>query len=99
MPSTPHVERHFTATDTVRDILMQYGMTREQASPVDMALAADKQKWIDFMMRFELGLEPVQPTRARNSALTIAASYVAGGLVPLAPYIVLKNASSALVTS
>src|SRR5260370_25070969 len=39
------------------------------------------------MMRFELGLEKPDPKRALVSAFTIAVSYVAGGLIPLAPYI------------
>jgi predicted membrane protein (TIGR00267 family) len=55
--------------------------------------------WVDFMMRFELGLEEPDPKRAVRSALTIGASYIAGGLIPLAPYIVLKDARLALWTS
>jgi VIT1/CCC1 family predicted Fe2+/Mn2+ transporter len=83
----------------VREILITYGLTPEQAIPVIVALSADKKRWVDFMMRFELGLEPVEPARARNSALTIAASYIAGGLVPLGPYMLLKNANHALLVS
>ena len=56
--------------------------------PLVEALAKHPKKWVDFMMRFELGLEKPDPKRALISALTIAASYVAGGLIPLAPYIV-----------
>jgi predicted membrane protein (TIGR00267 family) len=51
------------------------------------------------MMRFELGLEEPDPGRARSSALTIALSYMAGGLVPLIPYIVLGNMTGALIAS
>jgi predicted membrane protein (TIGR00267 family) len=55
--------------------------------------------WVDFMMRFELGLEKPEPTRARNSALTIAVSYIVGGMVPLLPYMLMKSAHQALLVS
>jgi vacuolar iron transporter family protein len=83
----------------VSEILESYGLTREQAGPVVAALASDEKRWIDFMMKFELGLEPVAPGRARNSALTISASYVAGGLIPLAPYMVVGEAGRAVLWS
>ena len=51
------------------------------------------------MMRFELGLEEPDPRRAWKSALTIAGAYVAGGFIPLAPYMVLGSAGSALNAS
>jgi len=50
-------------------------------------LSKHPKKWVDFMMRFELGLEKPDPKRAVVSAVTIAVSYIAGGLIPLAPYI------------
>jgi VIT1/CCC1 family predicted Fe2+/Mn2+ transporter len=83
----------------VADILTSYGLTQEQAAPVVAALAADENRWIDFMMKFELGLEPVAPKRARNSALTIAASYIVGGLIPLAPYMLEHDPSRAVLWS
>jgi VIT1/CCC1 family predicted Fe2+/Mn2+ transporter len=83
----------------VRDVLEGFGMTPEQASPVVNALRAKPEAWVDFMMRFELGLEKPQPTRARNSSLTIAASYVVGGMVPLLPYMLLAQAKNALYVS
>ena len=49
-------------------------------------------RWVDFMMRFELGLEAPDPKRAITSAATIAVAYIAGGMIPLSPYIVLGNA-------
>ena len=52
------------------------------------AIASDRDRWVDFMMRFELGLEAPDPARARRSAFTIAMSYIAGGMVPLSPYMV-----------
>jgi VIT1/CCC1 family predicted Fe2+/Mn2+ transporter len=182
MPATPHIERHFTATETVRDVVIGmsdgltvpfalaaglsgavqatnvvvtagfaeiaagsiamglggylaartdyehyvaerareeaeidevpeneaeevvevfrgYGLSDKQIAPVVDAIRADRSRWVDFMMRFELGLEPPDPDRARQSALTIAASYIAGGLIPLSPYILLNNLSTALYVS
>ncbi len=83
----------------VRKILESYGMTADQAQPVVTAMSKHRDRWVDFMMRFELGLEPPDPKRALTSAATIAGSYVAGGIIPLAPYIALDNAMNALYTS
>jgi vacuolar iron transporter family protein len=58
----------------VRDIFTGYGLTAEQAEPVVTALRSDVNRWVDFMMRFELGLEEPQPKRARTRALTLALS-------------------------
>ena len=83
----------------VAEILKSYGMNAEEARPVVAAMAKRPQAWIDFMMRFELGLEKPDPKRAVSSAGTIAASYIAGGFIPLAPYIFLSRAHSALLLS
>ncbi len=71
----------------VAQVFHSYGLTVAESDPIVEALAKHPKKWVDFMMRFELGLEKPDPKRALVSALTIAASYVAGGLIPLAPYI------------
>jgi VIT1/CCC1 family predicted Fe2+/Mn2+ transporter len=63
------------------------------------AIRSDRNRWVDFMMKFELGLDEPNPRRARSSALTIALSYVAGGLVPLTPYFFLRSVPAALVGS
>ena len=72
----------------VTQVFHSYGLSDEESEPIVEALAKHPQKWVDFMMRFELGLERPDPKRALVSAFTIAVSYVAGGLIPLAPYIV-----------
>ncbi len=72
----------------VAQVFHSYGLSQAESDPVVEALAKHPQKWVDFMMRFELGLEQPDPKRALVSAFTIAASYVAGGLIPLAPYII-----------
>src|SRR6185503_6487095 len=71
----------------VAQVFHSYGLSQEDSEPIVEALARHPQKWVDFMMRFELGLEKPDPKRALASAFTIASSYVAGGLIPLAPYI------------
>jgi VIT1/CCC1 family predicted Fe2+/Mn2+ transporter len=83
----------------ITEIFTHYGITPEESAPVVEALRRSPQKWIDFMMRFELGLERPQPQRALASALTIGGAYVAGGLIPLVPYMTLGRASDALGVS
>src|SRR5437870_2247342 len=83
----------------ITDIFSHYGITPEESAPVVHALRRRPQAWVDFMMRFELGLERPQPQRALVSALTIGGAYVAGGLVPLVPYMMLPSARAALGVS
>lgn len=83
----------------VRDIFTGYGLEGQALESVVRALAADKKRWVDFMMRFELGLERPDPKRAPISAATIAVSYLVGGLIPLLPYIVSDHLRTALVYS
>ena len=88
-----------TETQEVADILQDLGLSEEEASPVVEALHRDRNKWVDFMMRFELGLERPDPRRALQSAVTIALSYAVAGFVPLGPYIVMRSVQSALYLS
>ncbi|HEU4402244.1 MAG TPA: VIT1/CCC1 transporter family protein [Candidatus Polarisedimenticolia bacterium] len=77
-----------TEANEVREVFEAYGLTAEECAPVVEGLRRRPEAWIDFMMRFELGLEKPDPRRALVSALTIAGAYIAGGLVPLAPYMI-----------
>ena len=86
-------------TEEVADVFRGYGMSEADLTPVVQAICSDQKRWVDFMMRFELGFEEPDPNRARNSALTIAFSYIAGGLVPLAPYMVTSTLFNALIIS
>jgi VIT1/CCC1 family predicted Fe2+/Mn2+ transporter len=86
-------------TREVMDIFASYGVPPEESTPVIESLKRRPEAWIDFMMRFELGLEKPNPRRAVASAATIGLAYVAGGLVPLAPYIVLATVGLALRVS
>ncbi|MGA2668385.1 MAG: VIT1/CCC1 transporter family protein [Ignavibacteria bacterium] len=83
----------------VSDILTTYGLTEKESEPVVNAMRKKPAAWVDFMMRFELGLEKPDPKRARNSAMTIAASYIVGGFIPLSPYMIVHTAGSALIFS
>ncbi len=90
------VERVEDERSEVLEILESYGLTREQSSPILKAFEARPKVWVDWMMRFELGLEEPDPRRAVRSAATIAVSYIIGGLVPLLPYILDPDAAGAL---
>ena len=90
------VERTEDERHEVLEILESYGLTRSESGPILTAFEAKPKVWVDWMMRFELGLEEPDPGRAVRSAGTIAAAYVAGGLIPLAPYMLTPQASMAL---
>lgn len=83
----------------VAEVFRSYGLTAAESAPIVRALRARPDAWVDFMMRFELGLEAPDPRRALTSALTIAGAYIAGGLIPLAPYMILGSAQRALLVS
>jgi len=70
----------------VRDVFAEIGLSSETQYLIADEMAKDKEKWVDFMMKFELGLDKPDPRRARNSAMNIGLSYAVGGLVPLLPY-------------
>ena len=93
------VELPDVETEEVAKVFRDYGLSHEQMEPIVKAITGDQKKWVDFMMRFELGLEEPDPARAARSAATIAASYIVGGLVPLAPYILMKGVVPALWVS
>lgn len=85
--------------EEVATIFRDYGVKSPVLDQVTNAIAADPKRWVDFMMRFELGLERPDPKRAPISAITIAVSYIIGGLIPLAPYIVGAELHRALIYS
>lgn len=70
----------------IEEILSEYGISDKVTKEFVDELALDKDKWVNFMMKFELGLEKPDAKRARNSAITIAAAYVGGGFIPLSSY-------------
>ena len=80
----------------VREIFQTYGLTNEESATVVDSLRRRPKDWVSFMMRFELGLEKPEPSRAWKSALTIASAYIAGGIIPLSAYLFESNATAAL---
>jgi vacuolar iron transporter family protein len=83
----------------VVEIFEAYGITAQESAPVIAALRQRPTRWVDLMMGLELGLEKPDPKRALASALTIGGAYIVGGSIPLAPYIVLPSAQTALLVS
>ena len=83
----------------VRQVLQSYGLTAEASTPILDAFRERPEAWVDFMMRFELGLEAPDPRRALRSALTIAGAYVVGGFVPLGPYLACSSVKTGLLYS
>lgn len=87
----PHVER-----EEVAAVFRRYGLSETQIAPILEAFEQDPRSWVDFMMRFELGLERPEPGRSLRAALRIGGAYAAGGLVPLLPYFFAAEARAAL---
>lgn len=83
----------------VKDVFGGFGISDVGQNIIAAELAKDKTKWVDFMMKFELGLEQPTPNRARNSALTIGLSYFVGGLLPLAAYFFTQTPKEGLFIS
>lgn len=82
-----------------KEIFADMGVSAELQDKIVEDLAKDKDKWVEFMMKYELGLEKPDPNQARKSALTIGLSYVAGGLVPLLPYVFTNTPTEGLAWS
>ncbi len=85
--------------EEVAKVFRNYGLTQDELTPVVKAITGKQKAWVDFMMRFELGLEEPDPKRARTSAMTIAISYIVGGMIPLAPYMLLSSVQTGLLCS
>jgi VIT1/CCC1 family predicted Fe2+/Mn2+ transporter len=93
------VEKPDAEVAEVAAIFRSYGLGDDEVRSITATLRNNPGAWIEFMMKFELGLEKPEPTRARNSAFTIAGSYVVGGMVPLAPYMMMASAHRAMLWS
>jgi VIT family protein len=83
----------------VREVFAEYGLSGAALESIVSSITPNRKRWIDFMMRFELGLERPDPKRAPISAVTIAVSYLVGGLTPLLPYMLTSNLTEALKIS
>lgn len=85
--------------EEVREFFEHLGLSEEIQHKAVEEIAKDKKKWVDFMMKYELGLDEPDPKRATKSAMNIGLSYVAGGLVPLSPYFFIATPVDALKIS
>lgn len=83
----------------VKDVFAEYGLNEETQTLIANEMAKDKDKWVDFMMKYELGLEKPHPKRARNSAANIGISYIIGGLIPLSAYFFTSSPTQGLLFS
>lgn len=83
----------------VKEVFAEYGIDDAGQMILANQLAKDKTKWVNFMMKFELGLEEPNPQRARNSALTIGLAYLVGGLLPLTAYFFTATPKEGLLIS
>ena len=93
------LEKPEIEAEEVAEFFRQYGLTDKEYGPVVEGLRTRPRAWRDFMMRFELGLEEPDPKRALQSAVTIAVSYIVGGVIPLAPYIAFHDIRTAFYLS
>ena len=85
--------------EETKEFFANLGLSKELQEQATLEVAKDKDKWVEFMMKYELGLDKPDPKRAAKSALNIGLSYVVGGLVPLSPYFFLDQPTSALKIS
>lgn len=85
-----------TEKEEVKEVFAHYGLDEISQNLVVEALSKDKDKWVDFMMKFELGLEKPDINRARDSALTIGIAYIIGGIIPLSPYFFVTDSTIGL---
>jgi VIT1/CCC1 family predicted Fe2+/Mn2+ transporter len=82
-----------------KEIFAEYGISEELQETIAREMAKNPKKWVDFMMRFELGLERPDKNRALQSAFIIAVSYIVGGLIPLSAYFFTGSARDGLIYS
>jgi VIT1/CCC1 family predicted Fe2+/Mn2+ transporter len=83
----------------VKEVFADFGLSPALQDQIADEMAKDKDKWVDFMMRYELGLEKPEANRASRSAITIGISYIVGGIIPLSPYFFVSESQKALVYS
>ncbi len=90
--------RHLEIAET-KEFFANIGLSPALQDQATEEIAKDKNRWVDFMMKYELGLEKPDPKRATKSALNIGLSYIAGGIIPLSPYFFIMDATKALKVS
>ena len=82
--------------DETKEFFANIGLSPALQQEATEEIAKDKDRWVDFMMKYELGLDKPDPKRATKSALNIGLSYIAGGIIPLSPYFFVASSTEAL---
>jgi vacuolar iron transporter family protein len=82
--------------EETKEFFANIGLSKEVQEQATKEIAQDKNRWVEFMMKYELGLDKPDPKRATKSALNIGLSYIAGGIIPLSPYFFISNSNEAL---
>ena len=90
--------RHLEIEET-KEFFANIGLSPELQEKATAEIAQDKDRWVDFMMKYELGLEKPDPKRPTKSALNIGLSYIVGGIIPLSPYFFMTTSTDALKVS
>jgi VIT1/CCC1 family predicted Fe2+/Mn2+ transporter len=93
------INKHEIEIAETKEIFAQYGISEDLQEKIAREMAKKPKEWVDFMMRFELGLERPDKNRAHHSALVIAISYIVGGLIPLSAYFFTESAQEGLIYS
>lgn len=76
--------------EEIREIYRQKGFSGKLLEDVVEKITSNEKVWLDEMMKFELGLQPVETKNAfRSSAIVGVAAFV-GSLIPLAPFLFLN---------
>lgn len=91
--------KHEIEIQETKEIFAEYGLTEEQQETIAREMAKNPKKWVDFMMRFELGLDRPDKNRAHQSAFIIGISYVIGGIIPLTAYFFTESTTQGLIYS
>jgi vacuolar iron transporter family protein len=82
--------------EETKEFFANIGLSKEVQEQATKEIAQDKNRWVEFMMKYELGLDKPDPKRATKSALNIGLSYIVGGIIPLSPYFFISNSNEAL---
>lgn len=85
--------------EEVREFFETLGLSKEVQNKAVEELTKDKDRWVEFMMKYELGLDKPDPKRAGRSAFNIGVSYIVGGMVPLSPYFFVSDSVDGLKIS
>ena len=93
------VHKREVEINEVRKVFLDWGLSKTVAEEATQEIIKDDDRWVEFMMKHELGLEKPNPGRARKSAFNIGISYVIGGFIPLLPYFFVDSSIEGLKIS